>query len=53
MAERAKAAADASVKAASSDHFGDLQIIQSREISGRVWTRCVTRAPASAPQPAR
>jgi hypothetical protein len=48
MLERAKAAeekaaADAS-KAASSGSYGELPLVQSREISGKVWSRCVWQA---------
>ena len=45
MLERAKAASDKAAsdaaKAASSGVYGDLPMVQSREMSGRVWSRCV------------
>lgn len=45
MLERAKAASDKAAadaaKAASSGVYGELPLVQSREMSGRVWSRCV------------
>ena len=53
MLERAKAATDKAAadaaKAASSGVYGDLPLVQSSEITGRVWTRCVPRARARMP----
>ena len=56
MLERAKAASDKAAadaaKAASSGVYGELPLVQSREMSGRVWSRCVARcAWLRAPQP--
>jgi hypothetical protein len=38
------AAETASRLASQGDVFGDLPLIQSREMTGRVWTRCVARS---------
>ncbi len=54
MLERAKAATDKAAadaaKAASSGVYGDLPMVQSSEITGRVWTRCVPSLQHAGPQ---
>ena len=55
MLERAKAASDKAAadaaKAASSGVYGELPLVQSREMSGRVWSRCVALRAAAGAQP--